>query len=293
VYTVAQDENGYTYSRLIGGTTMLSALNALSMRAIEVVSDYDIKEVKDEGLASIFSEGHAGNMASEFIPQERPVLPVPVPVLALPVPTEIPDAGVPVADETAEFVLNDGVHPFKTKEDISLARECEEQRESVEPPCPEDSSLIETDKGTSSNPKDTTLPAECQGQSDVVEENTMTYTYRIPDNDSYKARLLGMFAQNLVITHQDEYPDGTTRKVEMSLNMYRAYLKTLSWEETLSGYHHTDDHYGWQYDTSIEGQEWQWENTTGRAYDLRHLLNCIANMVGDNWEEWASEWIED
>jgi len=34
----------------------------------------------------------------------------------------------------------------------------------------------------------------------------MTYKYRIPDNDSYKARLLGMFAQTLVVTEQMEYP---------------------------------------------------------------------------------------
>jgi len=93
---------------LIGGTTMLSALNALSMRAIDVVSDYDIKEVKDEGLASIFSEGHAGNMASEFIPQVRPALPISTHVLALPVPIETSDADDNVADKTAE--------------DISLAR---------------------------------------------------------------------------------------------------------------------------------------------------------------------------
>jgi len=122
-----------------------------------------------------------------------------------------------------------------------LARETEEQ--SVEPPCPEDTTLIVDSEAPTEQPDDTTSPAECQVENVVKEDEMTPYTYRIPDNDSYKSRLLGMFAQNLVVTVDIAYPDGTTKKEEMSLNMYRAYLKALSHDAHLPSYL-PDDHLG-------------------------------------------------
>jgi len=103
--------------------------------------------------------------------------------------------------------------------------------------------------------------------------------YRIHDNESFVARLVGMLAQNLMIADTVTSTDGEDRKVEMSLNRYRVHREDVVRTEAMSQPHAGCDAH------PAEG----WHLTVGRAFDLRFLLQVIDNMVGNNWAKWGEK----
>jgi len=157
----------------------------------------------------------------------------------------------------------------------------------------------------------TTSSPACQGQSDVAkEEQPMSNinpgiipdearrlaaygvdsdripVYRIHDNESFKARLVGMLAQTLLVKEDVPYePDEFgnqvigTHPVEMSLNRYRVYLERRSRLAAMAEVQQPAEMHPGQ----------AWEINTARAFDLRFLLQVITEMVGDNWTKWAEK----